>query len=51
MWDLKADYGRKGLDSRCPMCQSEEDTTEQVLGYKETINSISMMREGMNGER
>ena len=24
MWDLKADYGRKALDNRFPMCQSEE---------------------------
>ena len=24
MWDLKADYGRKDLDNRCPKCQSEE---------------------------
>ena len=25
MWELKANYGRKGLDNRYPMCQSEED--------------------------
>ena len=31
MWEVKANYGMKGLDSRCPMCQSEEDTTEHVL--------------------
>ena len=24
MWDLKADYGRKVLDNRFPMCHSEE---------------------------
>ena len=27
MWELKPNYGRKGLNKRCPMCQSEEDTT------------------------
>ena len=31
--DLKANYGRKVLDSRCPMCHSEKDTTEYVVEY------------------
>ena len=31
MQELKANYGRKGLRNRCPMCQSEKDTTEHVL--------------------
>ena len=31
MWELKANYERKGLDNRCPMCQSKEDTTKHVL--------------------
>ena len=31
MWDEKDNYERKGLDNRCPICQSEEDTTEHVL--------------------
>ena len=31
MWKLKANCGRKGLDNRCLMCRSEEDTTEHVL--------------------
>ena len=31
MWEVKANYGRKDPDSRCPMCQSEEDTTKHVL--------------------
>ena len=31
MWELKANYGRKGLDNRCSVCQSEDDTTEHVL--------------------
>ena len=31
MLELKANYERKGLGNRCPMCQSEEDTTEHVL--------------------
>ena len=30
---LKANYGRKVLDSRCPMCHSEKDTTEYVVEY------------------
>ena len=31
MWEVKANYRRKSLDSRCPMCQSELATTEHVL--------------------
>ena len=32
MWELKANYyGRKGFDNKCPMCHSEEDTTEYDL--------------------
>ena len=31
MWELKANYAKKGLDNRRPMCQSEVDTTEHVL--------------------
>ena len=31
MWELKASYGKKGLDNGCPMSQSEEGTTEHVL--------------------
>ena len=31
MWELKANYGRNGLDIRCPMSQSEKNTTECVL--------------------
>ena len=31
MWGLKANYGKKGLDIRCPICQSEVDTAEHVL--------------------
>ena len=33
MRELKANYGGKSLDNRCPMCQSEEDTTEHVLEF------------------
>ena len=42
MWELKASYGKKGLDNKCPMSQSEESTTEHVLecnkGNKKKIN-------------
>ena len=31
MWELKGNYERKGLGSRCPVFQSEEDITEHVL--------------------
>ena len=31
MWELKANYEKKGLDNRYPMCQSEVDTIEYVM--------------------
>ena len=31
MWEFKVNYGKKGLDNRCPMCQSEVHTTKHVL--------------------
>ena len=31
--EVKANYGRKDLDSRCPMRQSEGDTTEHVQEF------------------
>ena len=31
MSELKANYRRKGFENRCPMCQSEDDTTKHVL--------------------
>ena len=38
MQEVKANYGRKGPDNRCPICQSEENNTDHVLrcnkGYK-----------------
>ena len=33
MCEVKANYGRKDLDSRCPMRQSEGDTTKHVLEF------------------
>ena len=30
-WEFRANYGKKGLDNRCPMCQSEEDTKAYFL--------------------
>ena len=31
MWELKANYRRKGLNNRCLISKSEVDTTEHVL--------------------
>ena len=53
MWKLKANYGKKGLDNRCPMCQSEVDTTEHVLECNKGNKKFNLNdeREGKNGER
>ena len=33
MWEVKANYEREGLDSRCLMCQSEDDNKDLVQQY------------------
>ena len=42
IWDLKASYGKKGLDNRFPMSQSEEGTTEHVLECKKGNKKFSL---------
>ena len=42
MWEVKANHGRKDLDSRCPMCQSEEDTTKHVLKCNKGGNKFNL---------
>ena len=53
MCALKVNYGRKGLRNRCPMCQSEKDTTENVLecnkGDRRSL--IWRIREGKKEQR
>ena len=45
MWEVKANYGRKGPDSRCPMCQSEEDTTKHVLKCNKGDKTFNLNKE------
>ena len=40
--ELKANYGRKGLGNRCPMCQSEEDTTEHALECNKEYKNFNL---------
>ena len=53
MWELKANYAKKGLDNRCPACQSKEDTTEHVLECNKGDKKFNLNdeRERKNGER
>ena len=52
MWELKANYGRKGLDNRCPMCQSEMDTIENVVECNKRDKKFNLNYErGKEGER
>ena len=37
MWELKANYGRKRLDNRCPMCQSEMNTVNQTKNLPQSL--------------
>ena len=44
MWELKGNYRKNGLDSRCPMCRSEKDTAEHAFecnkgGKKFSLNN------------
>ena len=53
MWELKANNAKKGLDNRCPACQSKEDTTEHVLECNKGDKKFNLNddRERKNGER
>ena len=39
--ELKANYGRKGLGNRCPMHQSEQDTTLNFLECNKRDNKFN----------
>ena len=45
MWEVKANYERKGLDNRFPMCQLEEDTTEHVLEFNKGDKKFKLNEE------
>ena len=45
MWEVKANYERKGLGNRFPMCQSEEDTTEHVLEFNKGDKKFKLNEE------
>ena len=42
MWELKKNYPREEQDTKCPICNQKEDTTENVLEYQtaETVHKI-----------
>ena len=41
-WEVKANYKRKGLVNRCPMCQLEEDTTDNVLELNKVVKKFNL---------
>ena len=45
MWEVKANFERKGLDNRFPMCQLEEDTTEHVLEFNKGDKKFKLNEE------
>ena len=34
MWELKKNYPREEEDTKCPVCNQKEDTTEHVLEFQ-----------------
>ena len=38
MWNTKCNYKRNESDTTCPLCKTEEDTTEHIMVCKEGNN-------------
>ena len=44
MWNTKCNYKRNELDT-CPLCKTEEDTTEHIMICQEGNNSYNLLNE------
>ena len=46
MWNTKGNYKRNESKTTCPLCRTEEDTTEHIIVYakKEIIHIIYWMK-------
>ena len=45
MWNTKCNYKRNESDTTCPLCKTEEDTTEHIMVCKEGNNEKKKMKQ------
>ena len=45
MWNTKCNYKRNELDTTCPLCKTEEDTTEHIMACEEGNNTYNLLDE------
>ena len=49
MWSTKWNYKRNESDTTCPLCQTEEDTTECIMVCQERNNTYNLLDEKEKG--
>ena len=49
MWQVSCNYKRDNTDTKCPLCQKSEDTTEHLLGC-EKDKKFTLSKEDSKGE-
>ena len=45
MWNTKCNYKRNESDTTCPLCKTEEDTTEHIMVWQEGNNTYNLLDE------
>ena len=45
MWNTKCKYKRNELDKTCPLCKTENDTTEHIMVCQEGNNTYNLLDE------
>ena len=45
MWNTKCSYKRNESDTTCPLCRTEEGTTEHIMACQEGNNTYSLLNE------
>ena len=45
MWNTKCNYKRNESDTTCPLCKTEEDTTEHIMVCQEGNNLYNLLDE------
>ena len=45
MWNTKCNYKRNESDTTCPLCKTEEDTTEHIMVCQEGNNMYNLLDE------
>ena len=45
MWNTKCNYKKSEPDTTCPLCKTEEDTTEHIMVCQEGNNMYNLLDE------